>query len=64
MVSIKAGSSIFASLKECEGFPIISIFNTDNVMPDYKSTSSHDCPMCKAGIRLDALVNSHGISSF
>ena len=56
--------SIFASLKECEGFPIISIFNTDNVMPDYKSTSSHDCPMCKAGIRLDALVNSHGISSF
>ena len=33
-------------------------------MPDYKSTSSHDCPMCKAGIRLDALVNSRGISSF
>ena len=30
----------------------------------YASYSSRECPLCKAGIKLDALVNSHGISSF
>ena len=56
--------AIFACIDQCEGFPIISIYNTKNVLSDYKSTSSHDCPLCKAGLKLDAMVNSHGISSF
>ena len=56
--------AIFACVDSCEGFPVKSIFNTKNVLDDYKSTSSHDCPLCKAGMRLDALVNAHGISSF
>ena len=56
--------AIFACEEECEGFPIVSIFNPQNVLTDYQSTDSHDCPLCKAGVRLDALVNAHGISSF
>ena len=56
--------AIFACVDECEGFPIVSIFNPRNVLSDYQSTDFHDCPLCKAGIRLDALVNAHGISSF
>ena len=56
--------AIFTCVDECEGFPIASIFNTKNVLSDYQSTSSHDCPLCKAGYKLDALVNAHGISSF
>ena len=56
--------AIFACVDSCEGFPIMSIFNTKNVLEDYNSTSSHDCPLCKAGRKLDALVNAHGISSF
>lgn len=56
--------AIFACIDQCEGFPIISIYNTKNVLSDYQSTSSHDCPLCKAGLKLDAMVNSHGISSF
>ena len=56
--------AIFTCVDSCEGFPIMSIFNTKNVLDDYNSTSSHDCPLCKAGRRLDALVNAHGISSF
>ncbi|MBQ8159203.1 MAG: orotate phosphoribosyltransferase [Clostridia bacterium] len=55
--------SIFASADECEGFPIVSIFKKD-ILDDYESTSSHDCPLCRAGKKLDAMVNSHGISSF
>ena len=56
--------AIFACVDECEDFHVISIFNPRNVLSDYKSTDSHDCPLCKAGVRLDALVNYHGISSF
>ena len=56
--------AIFTCVDECEGFPIASIFNTKNVLSDYESTTSHDCPLCKAGFKLDALVNAHGISSF
>ncbi|MBQ9265204.1 MAG: phosphoribosyltransferase [Clostridia bacterium] len=56
--------AIFTCVEECEGFKIKSIFNTQNVLDDYCSTSSHDCPLCKAGQRLDAMVNAYGISSF
>ena len=56
--------AVTACVAECEGFPVLSIFRTPQVLPDYLSTSSHDCPLCRAGIKLDALVNSHGISSF
>ena len=56
--------AIFTCVDECEGFRITSIFNTKNMLSDYQSTSSHDCPLCKAGYKLDALVNAHGISSF
>ena len=54
--------SFFACVKECEGFPVRSIYDKDD-LPDYESHSVHDCPMCKAGQKLDGLVNSHGISS-
>ena len=56
--------AIFASVEACEDFPIVSIFNPRNVLPDYRTTDGHDCPLCKAGVRLVALVNAYGISSF
>ena len=31
-------------------------------LPDYKSYDHNDCPFCKNGRKLDALVNSHGYS--
>ena len=55
--------SIFACVEECEGFPVISIYNKGD-LDGYASYSSRECPLCKAGIKLDAMVNSHGISSF
>jgi len=55
--------SIFSCAEECEGFPVVSIYNKKD-LDGYASYSSRECPMCKAGVKLDALVNSHGISSF
>ena len=55
--------SIYAGIDECEGFPVRSIYNKDDI-PNYESHSARDCPMCKVGMKIDGLVNSHGISSF
>ena len=38
-----------------------SIFNSEDV-PGYETYSSHECPMCKQGEKVDALVNSYGYS--
>ena len=32
-------------------------------LPDYASFDSRDCPLCKAGQHIDALVNSFGYSA-
>lgn len=55
-------ASIFASVKECEGYPVVSIFDPAD-LPDYQTYDSHSCPWCKQGQRIDALVNSFGYSS-
>ena len=54
-------SSIFATVDECGGYPVKSVFNPKDI-PDYQCYSSHDCPMCKQGQKIDALVNCHGFS--
>lgn len=53
--------SIFASVESCAGYPVYSVFNT-NDLGDYKSYPSHECPMCKNGEKIDALVNGFGFS--
>ena len=56
--------SIFTCLDECAGFPITSVYSKKEDLEDYQSCPSTECPMCKAGQKLDGLVNSFGISSF
>ena len=55
-------SAIYATADECEGYPITSIFDPKD-LPDYASYDSHACPYCKAGQKIDALVNSFGYSA-
>ncbi len=54
-------ASIFATVKECEGYEVQSVFDT-NDLGGYSSYPSHECPMCRAGKKIDALVNSFGYS--
>ena len=53
--------SIFATVNECAGYTVESVFDTKD-LPDYWSHVSHECPLCKAGKKIDALVNSFGYS--
>ncbi len=54
---------IFSCIDTCDGFPVTSLFQS-KILDDYRSVSASQCPLCKAGVRIDALVNSYGISSF
>ncbi len=54
-------SSIFSTVEECDGYTVNSVFNP-NDLTGYFTTSSHECPLCKEGKKLDALINCHGFS--
>ena len=55
--------SIFSCLEECDGLSVASVFRSHQ-LDDYQCVPPGECPLCRAGVRLDALVNSYGISSF
>ena len=54
-------ASIFATVEQLAGLPVKSIFDP-NDLPGYKSYDAADCPMCRQGLKLDAIVNSFGYS--
>lgn len=54
-------AAIFATISECDGFPVRAVFDKDD-LEGYESYPTHDCPICKAGQKIDALVNSYGYS--
>lgn len=54
-------AAIFSTAEECAGHTVNSVFNP-NDLPEYFTVSSHECPLCKKGEKLDALINSHGFS--
>ena len=54
--------AVFSAGQKCAGIPITSIFSAE-LLGDYMCAPVSDCPLCKAGVKLDALINSYGISS-
>ena len=54
-------ASIFATVDSLGGLPVKSLFNPHD-LPAYQSYDAASCPWCRAGKRLDALVNSFGYS--
>ncbi len=54
-------TAIFSITEKCCGIPVYSAFNPKD-LPDYNLYPAHECPMCKEGKKLDALINCHGFS--
>lgn len=52
-------SAIFSAVDKIDNIVVHSIFRTKDI-PDYKSYSIGECPMCKANQRLEAIVNGNG----
>ena len=55
-------AAIYRAVDEVAGYSVRSIYSVQD-LPEYASYEYKDCPMCKQGIKLDALINSHGYSA-
>lgn len=54
-------AAIYRAVDEVEGHPVRSVYSVKD-LPDYESYDYRECPYCKAGRKIDALVNSYGYS--
>ncbi|NLL01309.1 MAG: orotate phosphoribosyltransferase [Clostridiales bacterium] len=52
-------SAIFSAVDDVEGMKVNSIFRKKD-LPDYQSYIINECPLCKNGQKLDAIVNGYG----
>ena len=55
-------AAIYRAVDEIAGYPVRSVYSIDD-LPDYESYDYHECPYCKQGKKIDALVNSFGFSA-
>lgn len=55
-------SAIFSAVDAIEGYEIYSIFRQQD-LPSYQTYRPVDCPLCRAGKKIDAIVNSYGYSA-
>lgn len=58
---VEGVSAIFAAVGEVDGVTVDSIYHVEDIK-DYQNYSLGECPYCKAGNKLDAIVNSYGYS--
>ena len=54
-------AAIYRAVDEVAGYPVRSIYSVQDI-PDYASYDYWDCPYCRQGIKLDAIVNQFGFS--
>ena len=54
-------AAIYRAVDEVEGYPVRSVYSVSD-LPDYASYDYRECPYCKQGQKIDALVNSFGYS--
>lgn len=58
---LEAVASVFSTVKQVDGWQVESVFD-ENDLPGYMAYSAQDCPFCKKGQRIEAMVNSFGYS--
>ena len=58
---VEGVSAIFSTKDECGGYKVNSVFDPQD-LPGYFARPSHECPLCRQGEKLDALMNCHGYS--
>jgi len=54
-------AALYSAVDDVEGTPVHCVYNVRD-LPDYASYDYRECPYCKQGKKIDALVNSFGYS--
>lgn len=55
-------SAIYSVADKIEEYPIRALYSTRD-LPDYSGYRIEDCPLCKAGVPVDAICNGYGYST-
>ena len=55
-------AALYSAMDKLGSLPVRSVYDLSDI-PDYASYDYKDCPYCKKGRKIDALVNSHGYSA-
>ena len=55
-------AAMYSAVRETGGYPVASVYSLGD-LPGYQSYDFRECPFCKAGQPIDALVNSFGYSA-
>ena len=58
---IQGVAAIFSTTTEIEGTKVYPLFDQED-LPGYATYAPHDCPFCKQGTPLEAMVNAYGYS--
>lgn len=58
---IECIATIFSTLHEVDGVTVDTLFDVEDVV-NYEAYSAHNCPFCKKGHRIEAMVNGFGYS--
>ncbi len=54
-------AAVFGGNFSFKNIPVVRLFGVEDIR-GYSSFSANECPYCRAGIKIDALVNSYGYS--
>ncbi|MCR5705029.1 MAG: phosphoribosyltransferase [Eubacterium sp.] len=54
-------SAIFSAVDSIDGHRVDALFHAEDIS-NYEAYDHHNCPLCKAGERIEALVNGYGYS--
>ena len=54
-------ATVFGGKFEIPGVPVVRLVRAED-LPDYSSFRASECPLCKEGRKVDAVVNSYGYS--
>lgn len=60
---VESVASVFGTVDKVDDMPIATVFTSDD-LPGYVAYAPRECPFCKKGEQLEAMVNSFGYSRF
>ena len=55
-------AAMYSAVESAGGYPVASVYTLSD-LPNYASYDYRECPYCKQGVPIDALVNSFGYSA-
>ena len=58
---VAGAAALYSAVRDTGGYPVASVYSLEDI-PDYASYDYRECPYCKQGKKIDALVNSFGYS--